>query len=373
MMKTSIKIGKILGIPIKIHFTFIFILAIFAWAFSIDTISIFGFLIGFGSLSISTINQIILGVIAAIFLFICVLLHELGHSYVTQKFGIKVNSITLFIFGGVSQSEEIPREPKKEMKIAVSGPMVSIILGGIFYLFYNLIEPYTTSVLSVIIYINLGTLAFYNLLLAGFNLIPAFPTDGGRVLRASFAMKMNYLKATKTAVRIGKGVAIAMAVFGIFFNLWLVLIAIFIYFGASSEERTLNISLALEGKKVKDLMKKDFKSVSPDINIQKLYSLIEEYKHLSYPVIKNDKLVGIISIDNIKNVDKDKWQEVNVKDVMDKDFSTVSPDENAFSVFKKLLKQNLDRLIVKEKGNVIGVISRNDLFQTIQISSFKNV
>jgi len=371
-MKTSIKIGRIIGIPIKIHFTFIFILALFTWAFAVESFSIFGFTIGFGGLQVTTSIKVMLGILAAIFLFICVLLHELGHSYITQKMGYKINSITLFIFGGVSSSEEIPRKPKQEMKIAIMGPLVSIILGGFFYLFYYFLEPFVNSLSSNIIFINLGILSFYNLIFAGFNLIPAFPIDGGRVLRAAIAMRMDYKKATKTAATVGKGVAVVMAVFGIFFNFWLILIAIFVYFGASQEEKSLNISLALEGKKVKDIMRKDFESVSPDMNIQDLYENIEKQRHLSYPVLSSDKLVGIVSINDIKNVDKDKWKDITVKDIMNKNFSTVSPEEDAFSVFKKLLKGNLNRLIVKQTDNVVGIISRNDIFQEIQISGVKN-
>jgi Zn-dependent protease/CBS domain-containing protein len=368
-MKTSIKIGRIIGIPIKIHFTFIFILALFAWFFSIETISIYGFTIGFGGLSISTGLQFLLGIIGAILLFTCVLLHELGHSYVTQRFGIKISSITLFIFGGVSQSEEIPRNPKKEIKIAIAGPLVSSFLGAIFYLFYYLMRNYTTSVIINTIYFTFGTLAFYNLLLAGFNLIPAFPIDGGRILRGLFAFKMEYKKATKRAAAIGKGVAIAMAIFGMFFNLWLILIAIFVYFGASQEERSLNISLALEGKQAKDIMRKDFESISPDTNIQKLRETIENKRHLSFPVIKDNKLIGLVSINDIKTIDKDKWKDTIVKDIMKKNFYTISPDEDAFSVFKKLLKENLERAIVKESDNVVGIISKSDIFKSIQISN----
>jgi Zn-dependent protease/predicted transcriptional regulator len=371
-MKSSIKIGKILDIPIKIHFTFIFILALFAWAFSLETISIFGFRIGFGGLPISSSFQLILGVFTAIFLFICVLLHELGHSYVTQKLGYKINSITLFIFGGISNSEEIPRNPKQEIKIAIAGPLVSLALGLSFFVLYYFTRTYNNSLLSNIILINLGSLSFYNLILAGFNLIPAFPIDGGRVLRALFAMKMNYQKATKIAANIGKGVAVIMAIIGIFFNFWLILIAIFVYIGASQEEKTLRVSLALEDKKVKDIMKKDFESVSPDMNLKDLYEKIRSQRHLGFPVISDEKIIGTVSLDDIKSVKKDNWQQTNVKDIMNKDFSTVSSDENAFSVFKRLIKSNLDRLVVKEDNEVVGIISINDLSQEIQISGVKN-
>ncbi len=372
-MKTSIKIGRLLGIPIKIHFTFIFILALFAWAFTIETISILGFTIGFGGLPVSLGIQSLLGIVTAIFLFICVLLHELGHSYVTQRYGVKIKSITLFIFGGVSQSEEIPQQPNKEMKIAIAGPLVSIALGAFFYVLYVLLAPYATSLFTNSIYIVLGTLAFYNLLLAGFNLIPAFPIDGGRVLRAAFAMRMNYQKATKTAAAIGKGVAVAMAVFGFFFNIWLVLIAIFIFFGASQEGKTLQISEALKGKQVKDVMNNHFESVSPETSVQTLYNVIEQHRQFSFPVMRDDTLVGTVSLRDVKRIDKTKWEHAEVNDIMNTDVSAVSPDEDTFSVFKKLVKKNLEQFVVKDDDTVVGIISRNDIAQTIQISDVKNV
>jgi len=372
-MKTSFKIATLIGIPIKIHFSLIIILGLFAWAFSVDTFSVFGFLIGFGGLPISTLAQLLLGALIAVLLFICVLLHELGHSYVTQKLGYKINSITLFIFGGISNSEEIPRNPKEEIKIAIVGPAVSLLIGSILYVFYVLIKPYYGTIPINAIIILLGSLSFYNLILAGFNLIPAFPIDGGRVLRATFALKMNYQRATKIASNIAKGVAIIMAVFGIFFNIWLILIAIFIFFGASQEEKSLQISSALENKKVKDVMRKDFESVSPDITIQKLYDIIQNKRYLSLPVLKDEKVVGVVSIDDIKKVDRDKWDNALVEDVMNNNFSTVSSDEDAFSAFKKLIRKHIDLLIVKDADKSLGVISRDDILKDIQISGLNKI
>ena len=186
-MKSSVQIGKIIGIPIIIHFTFLVILALFAWSFSTDSISLFGFIIGYGALTMDISLKVILGIFLAILLFVCVVLHEIGHSYVTQKYGYKINGITLFIFGGVSQAEEIPQDPKMELKIAVIGPAISVLLGLIFYGFFLLINSYGSSVAIQMVSITVGTLAFYNMLLGAFNLIPAFPIDGGRVLRSVLA------------------------------------------------------------------------------------------------------------------------------------------------------------------------------------------
>ncbi|MDG6218666.1 MAG: site-2 protease family protein [Candidatus Thermoplasmatota archaeon] len=371
-MKTSFRIATLLDIPIKIHFTFIFILALFAWLFSIQTVTIYGFTIGFGDYPIALGLKILFGILVAIFLFACVLLHELGHSYVTQKFGHKINSITLFIFGGSSESEEIPKDPSKEFRIALSGPLVSIILGLTFYLIYSTINPLDFGVYFDVLSTMFGTLSFYNLILAGFNLIPAFPIDGGRLLRAAFAMRMEYQKATKTASNIGKGVAIAMAIFGIFFNIWLVLIAIFIFFGASQEQKATEISHALEGKQVHDIMRRDIESVSPDSTLRDVYNSMEKNKQFTYPVIAENEIVGIITIQDLQNIERNNWGEIHVKDVMNENVSTVSLDEDTFSVFKKIMKGNIERLFVKDNNELVGMISRNDFIKAIRFYGIDN-
>ena len=366
-MKASFQIGKIIGIPIKVHFSFIIILALFAWAFAAESFSIFGFVIGFGGFPLSLGVKFLLGVIVAVFLFICVLLHELGHSYVTQKFGYKINGITLFIFGGVSQTEEIPRNPKQEMSIAIVGPAVSVLIGVIFYLVYTFINQFGGSLSLQIVSISFGTLAFYNLLLAGFNLIPAFPIDGGRVLRASLAMHMDYGKATRVASSFGKGIAIFMAVFGIFYNLWLTFIAIFIYFGASQEQQALGVSLALENVKVKDIMTPNVESVSSDMSLRKLSDYMFAHKHLGYPVIENDKIVGTVSVLDIRGVGKDKQDSLLIKDVMHKNFLSISPEDDAINAFKTMAKNHNDRLIVQNNSEIVGIVSWSDVLHAIKM------
>jgi Zn-dependent protease/predicted transcriptional regulator len=366
-MKSSFQIGKIIGIPIRIHFTFLIILAIFAWSFSTSSVTLFGFIIGYGALSVDLVVKIILGIIIAILLFICVILHEIGHSYLTQKYGYKIDGITLFIFGGVSQAEEIPRNPKMELKIASIGPVISIFLGILFYVFYLLINDLGDSLYIQIISITLGTLSFYNILLGLFNLIPAFPIDGGRILRSILASQIEYGKATKIASNIGKGFAIAMAVFGIFFNIWLVLIAVFVYIAASEEDKSLHISIALESFTVKDLMTPSIDSVSPNMNLKEFSEYMVTHKHLGYPVTENDHVLGMMTINELHKVEKEKHEKTLVKDVMRKDVFSISSDEHAISAFKMMMKNNYERLLVKKDGKNLGIISWSDLLRAMKI------
>jgi Zn-dependent protease/predicted transcriptional regulator len=298
---------------------------------------------------------------------VCVLLHELGHSYVTQRFGYKINGITLFIFGGVSQTEEIPRNPKQEMSIAIVGPAVSVFIGVVFYLFFNVINSFGTTLPFQIVSISFGTLAFYNLLLAGFNLIPAFPIDGGRVLRAGLAMHIDYEKATKAASGFGKGIAVVMAVIGIFYNLWLTFIAIFIYFGASQEQQALSLSIALDNVKVKDIMTPDVEFVSPDMSLQQFSDYILIHKHFVYPVMENNKIVGTVSVFDIRGIGKERKDSVIIRDVMHNDFLSISPENDAMNAFKIMAKNRNDRLLVQKNGHIVGIVAWSDILHAIKM------
>ncbi len=366
-MKSSVQIGKIIGIPIKIHFTFLLILALFAWTFSASSVSLLGFTIGYGGLVIDLFLKILLGIFLAILLFVCVILHELGHSYVTQRYGYKIQGITLFVFGGISQAEEIPRNPKMEFMIAITGPAISILLGAVFYLIFLLVDSLPFSIDMQVISITAGTLAFYNVLLGLFNLIPAFPIDGGRVLRSILATRLEYRKATKIASNVGKGFAVAMAIFGIFFNIWLVLIAVFVYLGASEEDRSLQISISLENFKVKDLMTPAIDSVSPTMTLQEFSEYMIAHKHLGYPVMENNTLQGMISINELHKADHKKLKEILVQDVMRKDILSISPDEPASTAFKLMTRNNHERLLVQKDGKYLGILSWSDLQRAVDI------
>lgn len=210
-MKTSIQIGIIIGIPIRLHITFLLILPVFAWIFASNEPQFYGF-----SDVQPELLRYALGMAASVLLFTCVLLHELGHSYVAKKHGSEINSITLFLFGGVSSMEDIPRDPKTELKMAVAGPAVSLIIGLALISIYEILkqellfqEPYMRLVWLI---------GYINIVLCIFNLIPAFPMDGGRVLRAWLAGRMSYIKATQAAAGIGKMFAIFMGIFGFYYS-----------------------------------------------------------------------------------------------------------------------------------------------------------
>jgi Zn-dependent protease len=230
-MQSSLRIGNIMGIPIKLDTSLVLALPLSAYFSAINSQP-------FGFLEVEPpIVRYSLSALTAIFLFTSVLLHELAHSYFAKRYGVNIYSITLLLFGGVA-SMEIPKKPGQEAKMAFAGPLTSLIIGFICLFIYSyIISPnpaLSQNSVSLIIWI-LGSM---NLMLGIFNLLPAFPMDGGRILRSFFTWKMSYAKATHTAASIGKFVAILMAIYGIYVgDLWLLLIAFYIYGSASNEDR----------------------------------------------------------------------------------------------------------------------------------------
>ena len=376
-MKWSYRIGSIGGIPIKLHLSFLIILLLFIWVFAVNDIKIFGIVLGFGGLNISTWLKYLLGAIASVLFFATLLFHELSHSFVARRYGTKILSITLFVLGGVAQMEEIPKEPRKEAKVSAAGPAFSMSIGiityGIYYIFGPVNLAASGATLKDAILIVVGIIAFYNVILGLFNLIPAFPMDGGRILRAWFATRMSYIDATKKAVVVGKSFAFAMGLFGLLTlpgGVWLLLIAIFIYFGASGEEQATIISVSLEGVKARDVMTAvpNVVHVPPDMTLNQLVDVMFRTKHIGYPVQEEQSspVLGVITFGDIRQIPVSKRGTTRVEEVMKREIITIGPDADASDALKIMSTKNIGRLIVMEDGQMVGIISRTDLIREIK-------
>jgi Zn-dependent protease/CBS domain-containing protein len=380
-MKWSFKIGSIRGIPIKLHLTFLIILLFVIWLFAANDFVIMGITIGFNGMATSPGIKYVLSTIAAILFFATLLFHELSHSFVAQNYGAQVRGITLFVIGGVSQMEEIPKEPRMEARISFAGPGLSLSIGVITYALFLYFGPVSRTIIGntpVIeaTYANaalivLGILAFYNIILGIFNLIPAFPMDGGRILRAALAMRMPYIDATRKAVAVGKSFAFAMGILGLFtFQFFLLLIAVFIYFGGSEEEKATVISVTLEGVKVRDLMTHvpDVIYVPPDWTLDQLIDVMFKTKHMGYPVqeSQNSPVIGVITFSDVQRVPASMRGTTRIEDVMKRDIIAIPPDADAFDALKLMSMRNLGRLIVMEDRRMLGIVSRTDLMRAIQ-------
>jgi len=286
-MKSSINLGKIFGIDLKINITFLFLLI---WvAFS-------------ALLTGATIGNALSEVLFIIALFGIVVLHELGHALTARGFGISTRDITLLPIGGVARLEKMPEDPKQELLVAIAGPAVNLVLAGLLAIglfsfgYFN--QPISLSMVGSNIWVRLLTA---NLTLFLFNLIPAFPMDGGRVLRSLLSLQMGPAKATKIAANIGKGAALLIGFAGIFFNPWLVLTAIFIWVGASSEAKAVFLQESVKGLKVRDAMVSRFYQVDGNQPLGSVMDLSIQTGQRDIPVMSNGHLLGIIRRQDLLN------------------------------------------------------------------------
>ncbi|RLI78994.1 histidine kinase [Archaeoglobales archaeon] len=349
-MKSSFRIARVFGIDVYLHIT-LFLIIVFLSYILLITPQPFGY----WNTSYSHMVKILLSTLSAVSLFFAILLHELAHSLVSKKYGIKVKNIVLFIFGGVASIEEIPKEPEKEIIISLAGPTISLTLALI---------AYAISLLEFTIISDFfRVFAYFNAVLAVFNLIPAFPLDGGRVLRGILASSTNFVKATKMAAEIGKLIAIFMGIVGFFVNPWLILIALFIYIGANEEEKMVVVEGLLDKVKVEEIMTPNPLTVPANWRVKDVVKLMFKHKHLGYPVVKDDKLVGIVTLKDLINSDENEI----IENIMSKDLITISPNHTAFDAFKIISGNKIGRILVVENDKLVGIVSRTDLMRVLEI------
>jgi len=337
-MKTTIKIFKIFDIPIELDFSFlILIISIYFLAF-LELIS----------LELAVLITLI---------FVTVVIHELAHSYVARRFGVKIEKILLLPIGGIAKMEKIPRVPRQELLISIAGPSTNLIIAATLYGIGSMgISPHAITKF-------IANFILVNVVLALFNLIPAFPMDGGRILRALLAEKMSYLRSTEVAANLGKFLAILMAMAGIFFNPFLILIALFIYIGAEQEYRLVFISSLLEGVKVSDVMTPDPITLKPSSTVREALETVFKYKHRGYPVTENGELKGIVAFHDLSSADEN----TPVSEVMTEDVITVNINDDAMIALEKLTSHGIGRLPVMKESKLVGIISKTDLIRTLDI------
>ncbi|TAK87498.1 MAG: site-2 protease family protein [Betaproteobacteria bacterium] len=283
-MKWSWKIAQVAGIGIYVHATFVILLA---W-------------VGFSHyLPRHSWQDVADGVLFIIALFTIVVLHELGHALTAKRFGVRTRDITLLPIGGVARLERIPDEPRQELAVALAGPAVNVLLAAI--LFAMLAAGERVTALTDVTLVGgdfLSKLMWVNVSLALFNLLPAFPMDGGRVLRALLAIRMNYLRATQIAAGIGQGIALLFGLLGLFVNPFLVFIALFVWMGAAQEAGMAQMRSAFGGIPVGQVMTTEFRTLSPGEMAELALARLQSSTCRSLPVLRNGPLVGIVTLEN---------------------------------------------------------------------------
>ena len=340
-MRYSFKIGSAWGIPIELHITFILLIAA-VFILSVPTQQFYTFFI-------------------VLFLFVFVVFHELAHSVVARNYGIKVRKIILYPIGGVSEIEEIPDNPSQEWRMAVAGPLTSLVLGVAFLGISLLISPQVLTIYTFTTITGnfLTDLAFLNILLGAFNLIPAFPMDGGRVFRALLAERLKYSDATRYAVYIGKIFGIAMVLIGFVYNFLLILVGIFVYIGASEEAEQTIVSTALAGVRVKDVMQSEVGSVNPQQSLAEALEVMFKNRYHDALVEKDGVFQGVVTWDELIKVKPEERGTLRVEQMPLRNIS-VNEDESILEANKIITQEKIDLIPVVEREmptKVVGVLT----------------
>lgn len=365
------RVGSAFGIPIRLNWTFLIVLPLFAVFIAWDVAEL---VLVINKLFSATLDPDrltdgslpwILGLASALGLFVGVLLHEFGHSLVALRYGYEIDSITLWLLGGVASFTEFPEDWRHELVISLAGPVVSVLISvGSFVMFTSL--PSSVDAARFVF----GYLTILNLVLAAFNLLPGFPMDGGRILRALLARNQPRARATQQAATVGKIFAFLLGLLGLFTNWFFIVLALFIYIAASGEAQQTTLKAAFEGVTVGDVMttEENLATVTEDTTVSDLLARMFTERHIGYPVVRYDDLVGMVTLDDAATVEEVERDAYRVEDVMSTDVKTITPDADALEAFQQMQQNGVGRLpVVDEAGNLVGIISRTDLMRAFDV------
>ena len=318
----------------------------------------------------------LMGAAGAVGLFVSIILHELSHSVVATRYGLPMKGITLFIFGGVAEMRDEPANPKVEFLMAIVGPIASFFIAFLCAATAGFVVPAGRYELPRAV---LEYLAFINLALGTFNLLPAFPLDGGRALRALlWSWKKNLGQATKISSRIGSGFAVALVLWGVIRlvtgdfigGLWIMMIGMFLRGAAQMSYRQLVARRFLENESVGSLMTKDIVTVSPAVNLQTLVTdYFYQHSHRMYPVVENGTVLGYVTLDEVRSVPSDEWPSTSVGSVLQRceRGTTIAPQADAKDALAAIKANKMRRLLVVDGGRLVGVLSSRDILDFLTV------
>lgn len=317
-----------------------------------------------------------MGAAGALGLFGSIVLHELSHAVVARRYGLRMKGITLFIFGGVAEMQDEPPSPKVEFMVAIAGPIASILIGAAFFGLYRIgqFTGWPGAANGVLAY-----LAIINVVLVGFNLVPAFPLDGGRVLRSVLWHWKNNLRwATRVTTQFGSGFGIALIVLGLFSvisgnflgGMWWFLIGMFLRGAAQMSYQQVLLRQALEGEPVSRFMKAEPVTVPAHISLQELVDdYIYKHHFKMFPVVDDGKLRGSISTRQVKGVPREEWARQTVETLVEpcSQENTVRPETDAMKALEKLNQTGASRLLVVDGTRLVGIIALKDLMKFLSL------
>jgi Zn-dependent protease/predicted transcriptional regulator len=352
-MRWSIPVGRVLGITLRLHVTFLIFLAIIAYgSFADEGLSGAGWAVAMFSS-----------------VFACIALHELGHSVVAQQLGVQVKSITLYPIGGVAALRSIPENPWHEIAITLAGPMVNAAIACVLIPFVGVPSHWLIVAIPHDLHGLLVALTQANITLFLFNFIPAFPMDGGRLLRATLALVLPYQRATTIAAMVGQGLAIVFVLVGLKFSFWLIIIGAFIFMGAEGEERIVRTRSVLRDLVVEDVMSRDFARLSPADSVARGIGLIYQTGQDDFPVIHEGQLLGLVSRSALVKVFNTHDANLPVGEIAEGDVAVVSPRDKVVHVYERIVSGETTSAVVMDGGRVVGLLSPENINRYLVVQS----
>jgi len=361
----AIRIGTVRGIPIRIHVTFLIVLPLLAISFG----RVFREAARAADISTGELHgsPFLWGLVVAIALFLSVLVHELAHSLYALRKGGRVRDITLIMIGGVSHISELPKAGRNEAVMALVGPLTSLVLGGLFYLVFRALAGAGHFELKFAAF----HLFYLNVFLGLFNLLPAFPMDGGRILRGVLEERWGPLRATRAAAAAGKVFAVLFGIVGFLSaNIILIAIAFFVYLGAEAENRSVLEKALLGRLRVRDLISQRPEPVDSITSVYELGERMVRERRLAYPVVDGGTVAGIVTLEDVQKVSREERHRTQVRDVVRRVEPVHAADEAA-KALRALMETKAPAVPVLEEGHVVGLLSQRDLARGLQLKELE--
>ena len=364
-MQGSFKVGTVAGIEVRVHYTWLLALFFISWSLAVGYFPS-------TNRSLSASTDWVLGLAAALLLFASVLVHELGHSLVATARGLRVENITLFIFGGISSIAQEATSARDEFLVAVVGPVISLLLAAVFWVIAQA-TPAASAVNALA-----GYLAFTNLLLGLFNIVPGFPLDGGRVLRSIvWALTGDMARATRVASYVGQVFAFLLIAWGVvqvlggdlFGGLWIAFIGWFLNTGAEGSRQQLAVRSVLDGVPVTTVMDASPAVASPGLSVR---DFVMEHAlrrgHRALPVVEDGRLIGIVSVADARHVEQDAWGATPVSAVMTRmPLKTLPPEADLAAAMELMVENSIHQVPIVRDGTLVGMVSRADVMRYMKL------
>lgn len=354
-MKWSLKLGKLFGIDVYLHFTFLLLLAFLGFYFWRTT---------------NDAGAALRGVAFISALFGCVVLHELGHALMARRYGIKTHDITLLPIGGLARLEKMPEKPMQELWVALAGPAVNVVIALILMVGLAITNGFIpvdeTSVIGGSFWQRLMVV---NVVLVVFNLLPAFPMDGGRVLRALLSMRLGRRRATVIAANVGQAMAILFGIFGFFFNPFLIFIGIFVFLGAQAEAGLVEMQSALSGLRVRDAMVSHYRTLSSQDTLDKAVTELLAGSQHDFPVMENGRPVGILRRNDLVKALSEGRRDESVSQAMQSGCEMVDETALLQGAVESMRSQGCTTVPVMADGRMVGLLNLENVSEMIMVST----